>query len=191
MNLKLKLSKSETWKLLLVCGLPVHFWAILMVFKEAETLLFKRDLVYGLGFSGYLLGLAILESVLFFAFIYALTFLFPKRWDGKLPYLTAAGMALVIAFWVLLNRLFYLVVEPSPAWLNWIIIRVYYRQAITVPLIWVLVIGSAVLPVVLIPRWTPAQKFMEKLIEKLILLAPLYLLFDLVGILFMIARNLS
>lgn len=191
MNLKLKLSKTESWKLLLFCALPVHFWAILMVFKEAETMLFKRDLVYGLGFSGYLLGLAILESVLFFAFIYLLTFIFPKRWEGKTPYLAAAGIALVIAFWALVIRMYYLLAEPSPAWMYWILIRAYYRRAISIPLMWTIVILSAGLPVVFIPRWMPAQKFMENLVDKLIMLAPLYLLFDLVGIIFMIGRNLG
>jgi hypothetical protein len=191
MNLKLKLSKSEALKLLLICGLPVHFWAILMIFKEAETLLTKRDLIYGLGFSGYLLGLAIIESLLFFAFVYALTFLFPKNWKSKTPYLAATGIALTIAFWALLNRVFFLLAESSPAWLNWMVLWMNYRKAISQPLIWAAVIISAGLPVLLIPRSVQLRSFMTEMIDKLIMLAPLYLLFDLVGIIFTVARNLT
>ena len=191
MDIRFKLTKSESLKLLLVCALPVHFWAILMVFKEAETMLYKRDLIYGLGFSGYLLGLAILESLLFFAFIYLLILLFPKRWQGKTIYLTAIGIALVIAFWALANRLYFFFLEPSPAWFEWIRIRVYYRQALIHPLIWILVILSAGMPVLLIPRLRRVQNFVDTLAEKLIVLAPLYLFFDILGLVFTIARNLT
>ena len=190
MRLKFRLTKLDSVKLLLLCALPVHFWAILMVFKEAENLLAKRDLLYTLSFSGYILGLAMIESILLFGFVSLLIFLFPKTWQGKTPYLVAVCLGLVIALWAVGNQYFFLLTESMPPWFDWIRIRVYYRQRMLYPIFWLVVILSAALPVLLLPRSGRVRAFVEALTEKLLLLAPLYLLFDLVGIGFTIWRNL-
>ena len=190
MRLKFRLTKPESIKLLLICALPIHFWAILMVFNEAETLLTERDLVFALGFSGYILGVAILESVLLFGFVSVLTFLFPKSWQGKTPFLVALSLGLVTALWAVGNETFFLLTETSPPWFEWLRLRMHFRQRMLYPILWLAVILSAVLPVVTIPKFERVRAALDDLVEKLVLLAPLYLLFDLVGIGFMIARNL-
>lgn len=190
MRLKFRLTKPESIKLLLICALPIHFWAILMVFNEAETLLTERDLVFALGFSGYILGVAILESVLLFGFVSVLTFLFPKSWQGKTPFLVALSLGLVTALWAVGNETFFLLTETSPPWFEWLRLRMHFRQRMLYPILWLAVILSAVLPVVTIPKFERVRAALDDLVEKLVLLAPLYLLFDLVGIGFMISRNL-
>lgn len=190
MRLKFRLTKPESIKLLLICALPIHFWAILMVFNEAETLLTERDLVFALGFSGYILGVAILESVLLFGFVSVLTFLFPKSWQGKTPFLVALSLGLVTALWAVGNETFFLLTEASPPWFEWLRLRMHFRQRMLYPILWLAVILSAVLPVVTIPKFERVRAALDDLVEKLVLLAPLYLLFDLIGIGFMIARNL-
>ena len=191
MRLKFRLTKPESIKLLLICALPVHFWAILMVFQEAETLLTERDLVFALGFAGYILVVALLESVLLFGFVSVLTFLFPKSWQGKTPFLVAVSLGLVTALWAVGDEVFFLLTEISPPWFEWLRLRMHYRQRMLYPILWLVVILSAALPVVMIPRFGRVRAILDALAEKLILLAPLYLLFDLVGIGFMIARNLQ
>ena len=190
MRLKFRLTKPESTKLLLICALPIHFWAILMVFNEAETLLTERDLVFALGFSGYILGVALLESVLLFGFVSVLTFLFPKSWQGKTPFLVALSLGLVTALWAVGNETFFLLTETSPPWFEWLRLRMHFRQRMLYPILWLAVILSAVLPVVTIPKFERVRAALDDLAEKLVLLAPLYLLFDLIGIGFMIARNL-
>ena len=191
MSIRPRISKQDILKLALVCAFPVHFWAILMVFKEAETMLTKRSLLFGLGFSGYVLGLALVESALFFGFIYLLTILFPKRWEGKTALATAGVLALLVAAWAISNQAYFLLSEQQAGWFEWIMLRVHYRQHQVFPLLIFLVIGSFALPVIFIPRSEKFRKLILGLIDNIILLAPFYLLFDLVGITFTILRNIT
>jgi hypothetical protein len=127
MSIRPRISKQDILKLALVCAFPVHFWAILMVFKEAETMLTKRSLLFGLGFSGYVLGLALVESALLFGFIYLLTIFFPKRWAGKTTLATAGVLALLVAVWTISNQVYFLLSDQQPAWFAWVMLRVPYR----------------------------------------------------------------
>jgi hypothetical protein len=190
MHLKLRLTKSEIGQLLLVCSLPFHFWAILLILKNAGNFLVKRDLVFFLGFSGYTLGFAIIESLIFFAFMFALTYLFPRSWEGKTSFAVATTLSLVLASWGIANQLFFLLTDLSPAWFEWLRLRVHYRQNLLYPLLWIVLILSAAIPTIALPRWKPGRQIVLSLAEKLSMLAPLYLLLDMVGIGAVIFRNL-
>lgn len=191
MLLKPRFSKSDTLKLLLVSAFPVHFWAILMVFKEADTWLTKRSVVYALGASGYVLGLALLESLLLFGFIYLLSFLFPKNWSQKANLAVAASLAIITAGWAIANQVYFLWQQNPSRLSEWLHLWVYYRRTIAYILVWLVVTASAAAPVLLLARSEKAQSAAQAAIEKIILLAPLYLLFDLVGIIFTVIRNLT
>ncbi|MEJ2758799.1 MAG: hypothetical protein P8046_10000 [Anaerolineales bacterium] len=191
MLLKPRFSKSDTVKLLLVSAFPVHFWAILMVFKEADTWMTKRSIVYSLGASGYVLGLALLESLLLFGFIYLLSFLFPKNWSQKANLTVAAALALITAGWAIANQVYFFLGESPSHFYIWLHLWTNYRQTIAYLLFWLVMIASVAAPVLLLARSEKAQSAAQAVIEKVILLAPLYLLFDLVGIVFTVIRNLT
>lgn len=191
MSFHTRFSRPAALKLFLFCAFPVHFWAIVMVLKEAETLLFKRDLVYGLGFSGYLLALALLESLLLFAFIYALSFLFPKQWDETTALVVACLLGLVLAGWSIANQTYFLLVELQPAWFEWLMLRVGFRQRLVYGGLVALVSLSAAVPLAGLPQSGQGIRLAHSLIEKLILLTPFYLAVDVIGIVFMAIRNLT
>lgn len=182
MIVRSKFSRAETLNLLLVCAFPVHLWAIILLLYDASWYLEHRNLSFFLGVSGYGLGLAIVESLLFFVFIYLLTFLFPKSWKDHTPVAVASTLALTIGFWAILSQAVMLIAYNSPEWFEWVMLRVYYRQHQLAPIYWIILLVSAGLPVVLLPRWEKAQKFVSALIEKVSLLTMIYLLFDLIGI---------
>ncbi len=191
MKLFPKLTKAETLTLLLVCAFPVHLWAIIILIYDLSWYLQKRSLGFFLGVSGYGLGFAILESLVFFGFIYLLTFLFPRSWQGSTPIAIASTAALVIAFWAIINKVFLWTSEISPAWFEWIMLRAYYRQPQLYPIFWIVLLSSAVFPFFVLPRWGKGQKGMIALTEKLTILVPIYLLFDLIGIGAAITRVIS
>lgn len=191
MKIKSKLTRAEALNLLLVCAFPVHLWAIIVLIYDLSWYLEKRSLSFFLGVSGYGLAFAILESVLFFGFIYLLTFLFPRSWKGSAPMAVAGAVALVIAFWAIVNQVFLLTSEISPEWFEWIMLRVFYRQRQLYPIFWVILLISAIFPVALLPRWERGQKGMLAFIEKITILVPIYLLFDLIGIAAAITRVVS
>lgn len=190
-TLKPTLPKAEALRLLLISALPVHIWAVLMVFKEADILLPKRGLPYFIGFAGYLLLLAIIESLLLFGFVYLLSFLFPRRWDAKTSLAVASALALTVTFWAIFNESFFWLIDTGPDWFEWVLLRVHYRQKIVYPILILVVTASAALPSILLPRSKQLTRISNNLIDRLIFLTPFYLLLDIVGIAFMIHRTLT
>ncbi len=190
MPVKLRLSKPDLLQLFLFCALPVHFWTIITIFMDTELMLTKRDLWYGAGFAGYLLVFALLESIVFFAFILALTFLFPKSWDKRTALVMAAVIAGVLAFWALSNQAYFMLINIPVDWVVWLRLRLNYRQNLAHPLLALAVLGSAALPLVLVPRSKNAQKIVSIVVEKLSFLSPIYLLIDLLGFAAAVLRNI-
>ena len=186
-----KFTKAETLNLLLVCAFPVHLWAIIILIYDLSWYLQKRSMGFFLGVSGYTLGFAILESLIFFVFIYLLAFLFPRSWQGNTPIAVASTAALVIAFWAVMSKTFLFTSGTSPAWFEWIILRVYYRQHQLAPIFWIVLLSSAAFPFLVLPRWEKGQKAMIAFTEKITILVPIYLLFDLIGIGAAITRVIS
>jgi hypothetical protein len=182
MKIRSKFTRAETLNLLLVCAFPVHFWAIIVLLYDLPWYLEKRNFLYFLGVSGYGLGFAILESFIFFAFIYLLSFLFPKNWKNNTPITVASLLALVIGFWAILNQATLLAAHIGPAWFDWVILRAYYRQHQLYPVLWIFLLVSAGIPVLLLPRWEKGEKLVIVFTEKLMILVPIYIFFDLVGI---------
>ena len=186
-----KFSRAELINLLLICALPVHLWAIITLLHDFSWYLEERTFNYFLAVAGYSLGFAILESLIFFVFIYLLTFLFPRSWKGDARLAVAGTLALVIAFWAILNQAVLLFAYDAPPWFEWVMLRVYFRQHQLSPVFWIILLASAGFPVVFLPRWEKGQKGVVAVLEKLSILVPIYLVFDLVGIIAAIYRVIT
>ena len=189
MAFKLRFSKPELLKIFLVCAFPVHFWTLLSIIFEGE-LIGKRNLWYFAGFSGYLLLLALFESVLFFLFVLALSYLFPKRWKGQTPLVVASALALMLGFWAVGNQAFQaLIVEPPP-WFEWVMLRVYSRQRLLYPLFIAFIAASVAVPVYVLSEYENVRKAIFPVIENISLLSYLYLGLDLFGLVVVLVRNI-
>lgn len=188
MAFKLRFSKPELLKLFLVCAFPVHFWTLLSIIFEGE-LIGKRNLWYFAGFSGYLLLLALLESVLFFLFVVILSFLFPKSWKGQTPLAVASAIGLVLGFWAIGNQAFQYLHVEQPAWFEWVMLRVHYRQRLLYPLFIALIAASAAVPVYVLSAYENIRRAIFPVIENISLLSYLYLGLDLLGLVVVLVRN--
>ncbi len=188
MSLRFRFTRPQVWQLFLVCASPTHFWTFITFFFEVD-LIEKRNLAYYAGFGGYLLMLALLEGLVFLGFILLLSYLFPKKWEGNLPIIMASVLVLVIGLWGICNQLYFLFSDISPAWFEWIMLRVHYRQHQLYPILLVAVIASAALPVWLIPKYKQVQDILYAMIEKLTLLASFYLVIDALLIVMALLRN--
>lgn len=189
MSVRFGYTKNQAWKLFLVCAAPAHLWTIFSIINEAE-LISKRNWWYYGGYSGYLLSITLIDSILLFLFVVLISFLFPKKWEDPTPFAVAAAISLVISLWAVANQLFFFLDAVSPDWFSWIMLRVHYRQHQVYPLLVALVALSAAAPIYAVSQNTKIRNSLLPLLDNLSLLSYLYLFVDVCCIVIMLVRNI-
>ena len=184
-----RFTKKELLKLFLVCAAPLHIWTIFVILSDV-SLIEKRNLWYFAGYSGYLLGMALLESGLLFLFVLALSFLFPKSWQPGTPLAIASAFALVIALWAIGNQVYFSLEQGTYPWYEWIMLRVHYRQKLGYYALIVLVTLSAAVPAAVLWQSKDIRTVWLGFLDNLSLLSYLYLALDLFGFAAIALRNI-
>lgn len=188
MSLKFRFTRNEVLKLFMICAFPAHFWTIVVIILNAD-LIDKRNFWYYTGYSGYLLGMALLESILLFIFIIGLSFLFPKNWTGNTPLNIAGAIALIIGFWGISNQLFFYIDFKSPEWFSWIMLRVHYRQKQLYPFLVAAIAASAAVPLYALSQSKKTRDALLPILENIGLLSYLYLAVDIISFVVVLLRN--
>ena len=156
-----------------------------MVLKDYQWVYDQYGMNVFIGYASYTLVFAFFESVVFLLFLWLLSYLFPKRWAGAKSLSILALWALVVSFWAVGKQVLYLVMESPPEFLLWII------QDLGLSLLVVLIIISIILPVILTIRFDGFEKWTVSLVERIAILSSIYLVFDLLGLIIVIFRNLT
>jgi hypothetical protein len=186
------LTKKEVRSLFLVCVFPIHLWAIIIIFRDLEYIISERNLWYAAGYAGYILAFALVESCLFFLFMFLLSSLYPhtlKR-NGKAFTITCA-LALIFPLWAIANQLFYLLSASPPGFFSWIMLRIPYHQTLAFTILLLLVIASFAIPVLVIVKSSKGQNGVNILMERISLLSIFYLIIDVLGITAAVLRNIG
>jgi hypothetical protein len=189
-NFKTQLySKQELWSLFLMCSFPLHFWTLILAFRDLSWLIERSNLWDAIGVASYGMIFAFVESVLVFLVAIILGFLISKHWHQQRIALLST-LVLITALWSMACQLHALLGMSYPIWfLNFLAqqehpVRVLYVIGL------LLVSFTVLLPTYLILKSNKALRFVWELIERVALLATLYLLFDIVGLVIVIIRNI-
>jgi hypothetical protein len=185
-------SKKELRLLFLVCVFPIHLWAFIIIFRDLEYIIFKRDLWYAAGYSGYILAFALAESCLYFIFMFLLGHLYPRKLkeNGKAFTITCA-LALILSLWAIGNQVFYMLIESPPAFFSWVMLRIPYHQTLVFSFLMLLIITSFLVPIVVILKSSKGHSGANILIERISLLSIFYLILDVLGITAAVLRNIG
>jgi len=185
-------SKKELRLLFLACVFPIHLWAIIIIFRDLEYIIFKRDLWYAVGYSGYILAFALVESCLFFIFLFLLGYLYPKKFkrNGKAFTITCA-LGLIFSFWAMGNQVFYMLVASPPAFFSWIMLRIPYHQTLAFSFLIFMITASFIVPIWVIIKSSKGQNTANLLIERISLLSIFYLMIDLLAIMAAVIRYIG
>lgn len=185
-------SKKELRLLFLVCVFPIHLWAIIIIFRDLEYILFKTDLWYVAGYSGYILAFALIESCLYFIFMFLLGHLFPKKLkqNGKAFTITCA-LALIFSFWATGDQVFYMLVKSPPAFFSWIMLRIPYHQTLAFSFLIFMIIVSFIAPIWIIIKSSNGQNTANLVIERISLLSIFYLMIDFLPIMAAVIRYIG
>jgi hypothetical protein len=188
---KNRLAKKELINLFLLAAFPIHAWAIILVLKDYQWVFEQYGTGIFIGYASYTLVFAFFESVVFLLFLWLLSYLLPKRWAGVKSFSILAVWALVVSFWAISNQVFYLLMESPPTFISWIMLRVNYHQGLGFALLLVLILSSVIIPLILIIRYDRLEKWVSSLTERVATLSAVYLVFDLLGFISIIFRNLT
>jgi hypothetical protein len=186
------LSKKEVRSLFLVCVFPIHLWAIIIIFRDLEYIISERNLWYAAGYAGYILAFALIESCLFFLFMFLLSYLYPQtlKQNGK-AYTITCALALIFSLWAIAKQIFYLLSASPPAFFSWIMLRIPYHQTLAFIILLLVILASFVFPIVLILKSSKGQNGVNTLMERISLLSVFYLLIDVLGITAAVLRNIG
>jgi hypothetical protein len=161
--------KQEALLVCSACITPIHIWTTIVFLYNFPSLILKANLWQILGVLAYALVFALFESLLLFGFLVLLAAILPRKafMDRFVPLGTLLALA-ITGLALLVNTQF--IHENSWAWL---------------PVLAVIVVGLYASL-----RRPADNSSMTLLAERFTLIASLYILLDLVALLFLAASSL-
>ena len=186
-----KYSRQGLWSLFLVCAFPLHFWTLILVFRDISWLTERTNLWDAVGVASYGMVFAFVESLLIFL-VAAFSGLFiPKGWPSDRRIAFLALLVLLASAWAMVSQLLFLWNVSLPVQAIQFLresghpLRILYAGSL------LMVSVTILLPVYLFLRSKKSVVMMQGLMERLSLLTMLYLFFDVLGLMIVIIRNIN
>jgi len=184
-------SRQGLWSLFLTCAFPLHFWTLILVFRDISWLTERTNAWDAIGVASYGMIFAFTESVVIFVVAALLGFLTPKRWETDRRIAFLGLLILIASVWGMIGQLLFLwnIFLPEQA-IQFLRnsshpLRIIYAVCLTV------VTPTVLLPVYGFIRSNKAVKIMQNIMERLSLLTMFYLFFDLLALMIVIIRNIG
>ena len=184
-------SQKGLGTLFLMCALPLHFWTLLMAFRDVSWLTERTNLWDAIGVMSYGMLFTFVESALIFAILSLLGFLIWKTWDHRRRVALLSVLIFITALWSMAGQTYGMYDHSYPLWFAKFIggqahpVRVLYALGL-IP-----VAPTIVIPAWLILRSEKSLRFVQDLMDRLSLLAGFYLAFDGIALVIVIVRNVK
>lgn len=184
-------SRRGLWSLFLICAFPLHFWTLILVFRDISWLTERTNVWDAIGVASYGMVFAFVESVMIFLVITLLGLLMPKQWGHNRRIALLAFLILITSIWGMIGQLLFLWNISLPAQAIQFLrnsshpLRIIYAACLLV------VTPTVLLPLYSFLKSNKAVAFMQNLMERLSLLTLFYLFFDLLGFVIVLIRNIS
>ena len=184
-------SRQGLWSLFLICAFPLHFWTLILVFRDISWLTERTNAWDAIGVASYGMVFAFIESVVIFLVVALLGLLMPKQWEYDRRIAFLGLLILLTSLWGIISQLLFLwnVFLPAQA-IEFLRnsshpLRIIYAACLMV------VTPTILLPAYSFIRSKKAVTFMKNIMERLSLLTMFYLFFDLLGLIIVIIRNIN
>ena len=184
-------SRQGLWSLFLVCAFPVHFWTLILVFRDISWLTERTNAWDAIGVASYGMIFAFAESVVIFLVLALLGFLTPKQWEYNRRIAFLGLLILITSGWGMIGQLLFLWNVFLPAQAIQFLRSSSHPLRIIYTVCLIVVTPTVLLPVYAFIRSNRAVMFMQNLMERLALLTMFYLFFDLLGLIVVIIRNIG
>ena len=183
-------SRQGLWSLFLMCALPLHAWTMVLAFRDMSWVTDRTNAWDAVGVFSYGLVFALAESLIIFLLVALLGFLVSPRWDRDLRVSLLTVLVLMLSIWAILEQLFFLLEVRLPGGIINLLVQSGHPLRTLYLMVAALLVITIMGPVVLVVRSEGARRFVHGLIDRLSLLAILYLVFDLIGLVIVVVRNL-
>jgi hypothetical protein len=184
-------SRQGVGALFLTCAFPLHFWALLMAFRDISWLTERTNAWDAIGVVSYGAVFAFIESILVFLVVALLGFMLPTQWSSDRRIAFLGLLILLTSIWGMISQLLFVWNINLPTQAVQFLrsldhpFRILYASCLTV-------VGSTVLiPIYLFVRSNKSVVFMRDLMERLSLITALYLFFDFLALVIVIIRNIN
>ena len=183
-------SRQGLWTLFLMCAFPLHFWTLLLAFRDVSWVSERTNVWDAIGVVSYGLFFALLESVAIFLIVALLGLLLPKKWDSNRRISVLAFLILITAVWAMISQLLFLWNISLPAGAIEYLRKSDHPVRITYTVLLMVITPTVLLPAYSLARTSKAIVVMQNLMERLSLLTVFYLFFDVLSVIIILVRNL-
>lgn len=165
--------RSGMIAVLTACVIPIHLWTLVLIIAAVPQWLLRLNQAQVIGSVSYSLAMALLETVVVFAFVMALLLILPKR---IVEPVAVAQAAVFVVF--TLGLMVFVLYTPFGAILQLGAGFVAYLAAVAVSFF-------------IIKRLPRLARTITAIIDRLVPLAFLYIVLDLLGLIVVIVRNVT
>jgi len=182
-----KINVNYFFKIFLISLFPTHFWTLLMIFNDLEFVSERTSLWDSIGYAGYSLLFALVESLAIAVLLWIISLAFPKVWNQTRTLSVVGSIYLVIAGAS--------IVDMAAHAFNDVRIAKQYLYGLEnfTTLTYFLIIGAILITLsaslVLILKTERGEKVFSDLFDRVMLLSYFYLLLDAIGIVIVVIRN--
>jgi hypothetical protein len=157
------------------CAFPIHVWALLNLFYIIPAWVLRMNLSQLTGSIDYLLVFALLESVVIWGILVLAALALPQAWLRQKFLAQSTTLVLVTTFWSIVVHLNYEFLVSNRGFL--VVVALAY-------------LVSAGVCHILAGRSPRLGMALRNILDRLTVLSFLYIFFDIVGLLVVIARNI-
>jgi hypothetical protein len=163
---------------------------LILAFQDISWLTERTNARDAIGVVSYGMVFALVESILLFLVIVLLGLITPWRWDADRRIAFLAFLVLIVSAWAMISQLLFLWDISLPESAIEFLRRSDHPLWITYAVCLMVITPTVLLPAYSFLRTKKAVTVMQNLMERLSLLSMFYLVFDLLGVIIIIARNL-
>ena len=183
-------SRQGLWLLFLICAFPLHLWTLILAFRDISWITERTNTWDAIGVVSYGMVFALVESVLIFLVLLLLGLITPWRWDPDRRIAFLAFLVLITSVWAMISQLLFLWNVSLPAQAIEFLRESDHPVRITYAVCLMVITPTVLLPAYSFLKTKKAVTVMQNLIERLSLLSMFYLVFDLLGVIIIVVRNI-
>jgi hypothetical protein len=183
-------SRQGLWSLFLISAFPLHLWTLILAFRDVSWLTERTNVQDAIGVVSYGMLFALIESILIFLVLVLIGLITPWRWEPERRITFLAFLVLITSMWAMIGQLLFLWNVSIPDAAIEFLRRSDHPLRITYAVCLMVVTPTVLLPAFSLLRTNKAVTTMQNLMERLSLLSMFYLVFDLLGVIIIVFRNL-